>query len=361
MSYYSKWLSIIALAVFFTSHKLCADWNSDFDQETDALIKELPALQHTDYARERSEFKTIRTKLLKSKSLVNKIQKMDLMEKALIKKKSLSVIVKKRNNHHIHDLYPWELSFLLGSNAYITPSFPMEIGGFRVIVQKLEPFEFGERISGRDMGGGYSKNTIEKVSLETYWKAHLQAYIVGLSDLVVSNIGVNSKGIIRFFDNEACLIYYNAPFPRVNTFSTGFICQSFDWDQYRKPLDSKTAFVIQDFIRGLGNFEESLKIYCRIRNIALSFDAVRHRLNILQNFPVREGTTFQDFFAAVFPKMSPGLDGLCNIVSRLLHKPVGHGTALFYATRHAKKKLPPPEMQAALTTWVNTYVNEQLH
>jgi hypothetical protein len=249
-------------------------------------------------------------------------------------------------------MYPWELSYLLGTNANVLPAFPMDLGGKIVIVQKLERFATGEW-----GGGGYPKGLLRKVSLETYWKAHLVIYLLGISDLPETNVGVNSEGVIRLFDNEVSLVYYNAPSKSTRFFSSGFVCQSFDWPQYSTPLDRDTANRLMDFVMGFSDFEENLKIYLKHRPVSLPLDALQHRLDIVRNFPFQKGVTFRDFFGAVFPKMSPGLDELARITSRILKRKVNHGSALFFTCKSIKPANLSPKDIAALKEWVDTYID----
>ena len=345
---------LTAFALFFLVHlstPLQADWNEDFDRTSAFLTQSIPTFQHIQYQKQYSEFKKIREKLVHDKDLIKKLQATALYTKVLITKKELSIIIKKRKNHHIHDLYPWEMSYLLESNAYITPSFPMEIGGVRVIVQKLEPFEFGNKY-----GGGYSKGTIKKISLETYWKSHLQAYILGLSDLAVSNIGINKKGIIRFFDNEACLIYYNTALNKDTYFSSGFMCQSYDWPQFDTPLDEATAHRLQEYIHTFINLENKLRAYFSIRVVTFPFDQLQYRIRMVQNFKIQKGISFRDFFAVLFPDIEKGFDELHTIVSDMLQRRAGYGTSLFYASRYIKRNLLPEKTKTRIKEWVHTYI-----
>jgi hypothetical protein len=266
------------------SSPLNADWNEDFDIQSALLSEAIPSLQNTQYLKEYAFFYAIREILLQDQGLIQDLQNTDIGKKLMVINEKLNIIIKKRRNNHIHDLYAWELSYLLGSEKYVLPSFPMEIGGVRVIVQKLEAFEFGNY-----EGGGYTQGTLKNVSLETYWKAHIFSFISGLSDLAVANIGVNSKGIIRYFDNESCLVYFNTPFRTEVGFSTGFICQSFDWKQFNAPLDKATARNLRKYIRSFDGFEADLETYLLFRPVFLPMDGVQYRLNILRNFDVHEG------------------------------------------------------------------------
>lgn len=329
-----------------------ADWNRNFDEKSALLMQELPALQHPDYIQEYAFFQNVREALLNNQKCVRAVQRAAPEKKLRIQDRNLSIIIKKRRGNHIHDMYPWELSYLLGAHSTILPSFPMELGGKIIILQRLEPFA-----TGKWGGGGYPKGFLRRVSLENYWKAHLLIYLLGISDLPETNVGVNSEGVIRLFDNEASLIYYNTPSKSVRFFFSGFICQSFDWPQYAMPLDEKTANCLIDFVEGFSDFEENLKIYLKYRPVSVAHDALQHRLNIVRSFPFREGATFRDFFGSVFPKMSPGLDELSCIMSQILKRKVHHGSALFFASKTVKSADLSLEDRTKLQQWVNTYID----
>lgn len=343
----------ILIAVFILSISACyADWNEDFDNQTALVVKEFPPLQNSSYKRTYKEFQKIREKLLTNRKLVDQIRNWGLEDKLRVIQKGLGVILKKRRNHHLHDFYLWELSYLTGSNNYILPAFPIEIGEKIVIVQPLENFEVGTIL------GGNSKKSTEKVSLETYWKALLQAYILGLSDLVSTNIGINEKGIIRFFDNEACLIYRNAPFRNNFSFKMGFQCQAIDWPQYNQPLDGKTAKRVQAFVNSFASsFEENARRYLSLRDVTVCEDGMEIRIAHLMNFSYNEGVTFHDFYSYLYPKMSSGFDDLSNIVSNILNMKARHGLSLFFVTRGMKKYNLTNKEKNAIEQWVKTYVD----
>lgn len=347
----SVFIRYLIVSFLLCSPLLYSDWNEDFDTQSTLLIHDIPALQHPKYLKHYAHFKSIRDVLTNDASLIKQIQAADPGKKLMVNKKNINVIIKKRRNNHIHDAYAWELSYLLGSNRYVLPSFPMEIGGIRVIVQKLESFEFANK-----NGDGYSKGLLKKISLETYWKAHLQAFLLGFSDLASANIGVNSKGVIRFFDNEASLIYYNTPFKNELCFSTGFVCQSFDWPQYNTSIDSTTAESLRNFVEGLSNYEETLKIYAAHRPVFMGEEGVKHRLNIIRNFNFQTGVTFRDFYAAVFPRLSAGLDEMNQIANRIMKRNVGHGSTLFFSCRRIKDYKLSPQDKAEIQQWVNRYI-----
>lgn len=342
--------SRVFLLSFLIVLPLHADWNLDFDTQTKALINELPPLQSPYYLQEYMLYTRARALLLKDRRALKKIAQTEPGIKRLIFRKEDGLIVKKRRNNHIHDLYIWELSFLVGGSEFITPSFPMELAGKRVIVQKLEPFEHGQRLEV------LSEKVTKKVPLLDYWKAHLQVYLLGLSDLANGNIGVSPTGKIRFFDNESSLIYYNKPMRTDAAFTTGFICQSFDWSQYRMPLDKEMARELQAFVQNFSHLEDHLKIYKAHRSLALEGEGFLYRLERVRSFPFREGATFRDFLGWAFPKMSPGLDALNQMVGQILGKKVDHGSALFFMGRWISFCTLSPQTTLALQQWIDTYI-----
>lgn len=330
---------------------LHAGWNEDFDTQTELLMQALPDLQNKTYREDYNFFKSVREVLTKDKTLISQLQNSDPEKKLMVINDQFKVMIKKRRYNHIHDAFIWELSYLLGSNKFILPSFPMEIGGIRVIVQRLEKFEYGNI-----QGGGYSKGTLKKIPVEDYWKAHIQAFLLGLSDMAAANIGVNSKGVIRFFDNEASLIYYNVPFKNELCFSTGFVCQSFDWRQFKTPIDSSTANHLTLFIDNLSNFEEKLRIYLTYRPVSIPFNKFQWRLDTLRNFSYQKGVRFQDLYSTIFPRLSSGLDEMSQIAGSIMQRKIGWGTTLFFTCRRLKDYKLTPDQKAVMNAWVATYI-----
>ena len=336
------------VGLFLLNGILHADWNQDFDEQTHILTQQLPVFQSPNYRQQNDFFIKARERVLADSTVRKKIHQTPPELKLIVEKNDL--VIKKRRRNHIHDLYAWEFSCLLGASEFVVPAFPVEIAGKRVVLQKKESFEYGSRKVSE-----YFKTRIQKVSLETYWKAHLLAFLLGLGDLAARNIGVNSEGVIRFFDNESSFIYYNQPMKNNTSFTTGFICHSFDWPQYRKPLDRTTAENIKNYVRTLLNSEEMINAYSAFRPIKFE-EGLFFRFEKIRSFAFEEGVTFRDFYGSVYPRMSQGLDELNQIVKEILKRKVDHGSSLFYSCRWIKNHPPSPQQKAALQQWVNTYI-----
>ena len=344
-------LQFFTCALLFST-LLQADWNNDFDRQSNSLLQKLPELQNSAYFDNWMFFIHAREKLLDDRILTKKLEDATSEERLLIKREDLGVIIKKRPSNHIHDLFPWELSYLMGLPAYVLPAFALEIGGKKVIIQKLEDFE-----SGNKHGGGYAKNSVKKVSLETFWKAHLQAYILGLADLPLANIGINPSGLIRFFDNEASLHYDNNITKMNGSFAMGYYCQSFDWPQYRLPLNKKIVAKLKKFIKGLDGFEDKFQRYLQYRpNDLLQAELDKRLLNV-RKFRLEEGITFRDFFGSLYPRLSTGLDELNRLVSGILNRPIDHGTSIFFVCRWMKTYPLAHHDKQKLEQWIADYID----
>ena len=341
---------------------LAADWNAEFDEHTNQLIQELPQLQNEDYLQNHHYFMQARQKLLKNGDLRARLSSADASDKFMIQMDHLDLMLKKRKRDRIQDLFAWEMSYLLGSNVYFLPSFPLEMGGKKVILQRLEVFELEPSVAG---GSSFTrdqfKKKVRKISLETFWKAHLHAYLVGMYDLTARNIGVNSKGNIRFFDNESCFHYSNAVEKFRGGFKMDYKCQSFDWPQFVAPLDKQTVRKIRSFIRDLAGCEKKMHTYLlhRYPDFSLEFSEAElgQRLENIRNFQVDEGTTFRDFFGFLYPQMSPGFEELVQIVQSLLGPHVGYGTALWFMYRWVDTHPLSSQDKQKLKRWVRSYVD----
>ncbi len=353
MSYIKK--TTIFVSVIFVVHftMLCAGWNEDFDTQTDKLTKALPALQNSHYKNFCKLFREVRKKLLADSSLAAEIRSMPLEVKRFIKIESLNVIVKIRRRNEFHDLYPWELSYFAGSSAYVVPAYPVEIAGRVCIVQFLENFEIGS------LRGGGHKHNLKKLSAKTYWKAMLQSYIFGMCDLALSNIGVNSSGVIRYFDNESSLIYFNDPSVNLNAFKMGFINQAFNWPQFDRPINKKTSKDINDFINNLSNFEKDLNVYLRYRFVPIDKASLKERLVKIRNFALKPGVCFRNFYSWIQPKLSSGLNDLKRVLEPIVHNDLGAlgpGTSLITITRRLKYYILTEEQQQSVNQWIQKYV-----
>jgi hypothetical protein len=352
LSHFKKLLFIIYVLLISFNIILFADWNKDFDDQTDRMIHNLAPLQNPFYLNTYQFFKGIRAQLLKDSELVQIIQSLPMNEKFMLKNESLKIIIKKRYNDNLNDIYPWELSFLTNSNAYIVPAFPLKIGGKIVILQPLESFQVGSIDLGID------QNISKKVSLKNYWKAQLQAYTVGLADLVATNIGINDKGLIRFFDNESCFMFRNIPERNNKSFRIGYLCQAIDWRQYRVPMDSKTAKAVQEYVWSFcDNFEENLYTYLSFRPFSFPIEELQVRLQILRDFKFSKGKTFADFHRFLYPRMDKGLNALRKIVSNILGMKAGYSASITFVTRRMKYFNLTTEQSHSIQKWIDRYID----
>ena len=197
---------------------------------------------------------------------------------------------------------------------------------------------------------------IKKVSIETYWKAHLKAYLLGLGDLLGRNIGISPDGKIRFFDAEYCFFYKNHVHQSGEVIGMGFLAESFDWPQYRDPLDKKTAESLRAFVQGLGSLEENFSLYEHLRTVSLFTEGTYERLQKVRTFLLEEGKTFRDFVGFLYPSIDPGLDQLNQIVGRIYKRKVDHGASLIFLSQHIVKYKLSQEQRREVREWVDYYV-----
>jgi hypothetical protein len=333
---------------------ICAGWNEDFDEESYVLGKHLDCLHTKTYEDFYGTFTQLRKMLLKDASLRRQLAAATSQQRIIFLKPREGLVVKKRASNRLHDFFSWELANLFGVDDYVVPSFPVEIAGKKVIIQKMEPFTFGQ--GKMQMPSSF---IIKKIHLVTYWKAHFAAYLIGLGDLVGKNIGVSSEGVIRFFDLEYSLHYCNKPARTNRSFKTGFSPQSLEWPQYRYRLDQKSAENLREYVHSLDGVEEKLKLYLEGRKLPFEFDmeGFLQRLQNIRLFALEEGKSFRDFYAFLYPKLSPGLDFLTRIAESIFHQKVGHGSALVLICRRLEKQNVSSEDGKELEKWIHTYVD----
>ena len=316
--------------LFLLSGILHAHWNQNFDQQTQVLLQDLPDSQKLKFSQQNDFFIRTREKVLADSSLRKKIKEASMDAKFIIKMDNL--IIKKRKNDKIHDAYAWEFSCCLGNSEFVVPSFPVEIAGKKVILQKKESFQHSKT---HELS--YFKTWRRKISVETYWKAHFIAYLLGHHDLLSRNIGVNSNGMIRFFDNEACFFYLNNIIKSTDSIRIGFISQAFDWPQFIKPLDRTTAESLKKFVQTFANSEEMIKGYKTFRSLPFSEEDFLFRLEKVRNFAIQEGATFRDFFGSLYPRLNEGFDELIRLTNAVMKRKMNHGSSLFFISRWVKK------------------------
>ncbi len=332
---------------------LHAEWNQEFDEQTLALIEALPELQERDYLNSLSFFGKRRSELLNDPLLEYRVKKLSDIKKLILFKDfpEKDVILKKRAHNVIREVYVWELSYLLGASEFIVPSFPIAVADKVVVIQKKETFTFADKETRTP-----PKALMAKVSLENYWRSHLVAYILGLGDLVGRNIGISPSGKIRFFDTESSFKYYNAPRLSEPSFKVGFLMESFEWPQYKTPLDQKTATSLGEYIASLSSFEEDLKTYRECRGFLFDEAGMRYRLDKIRLFSLEEGRSFRDFFSYLYPKLGEGLDELNNMVSSILGRRVGDGSSLFFICQRQDPSKLSSKQKEVMKKWQKRYV-----
>lgn len=349
MCRFKQWFFLWCFISLWIGSCLSANWNEKFDAKSDLLIEQLAHLQNPSYLKHYNFFKKMRAHLLINSALKKLIQDSPFDEKLLVKKNNL--VIKKRKKNQYKDFFAWENSYLTGSHSYIVPSFPIKIEGKIAIVQRFEKLNIGKS------NEGFSPKLLKKVNLETYWKALLQAYVLGLGDLVAANISISSQGMIRFFDTEGCFLYRNTPFKTSSGIKMGFLCHCLDWPQYQEPLDDATAKKIQQYIQVYSQYKNNLQIYLKHRTLTFDEEGLDVRLENIKNFVFERGTTFQDFYSYIYSKMGPGLNELSHIVSAILKEKTGHGSSLFFLTRRMRKIQLTNEEKNTIQKWIDTYVD----
>ncbi len=330
-----------------------ADWNRDFDKGSDLLMKDVPAFQTEEYYQEQKKFRFIRKALLQDRMFKKKMEMSSFLDKFMILRPRDQLVIKKRVRCCYLESMAWELSLLVDPDTCFVPSFPINVDGKTVIIQQMEPFIFGH---------GYKElppaSVIKKVSLKEYWKAHLEAYLLGLEDLLGRNIGITPFGTIRFFDTEATFRYRKQPSRGVgvHNISVGFMSESFDWPQYRMGLDVQSAEWIQKFIEGLSSLEERIAEYERCRGVVIE-EGFFERLAHIRSFPFSEGTCFRDFLGYLYPKLSLGLDELSEMISRVYGRKVDHGASLLFMYRHMPSYSLTADQTKEIDDWIDLYVD----
>ncbi len=326
---------------------LYGNWNNTFDEKTYQLALRASCIDIDEY----EVFAHIRETFLRNSHLEKHIADMTALEKEIILRRKEGVVLKIRKSNNINEAFAWEISNFFGGFSCIVPAFPIKIGGKYVIIQKVESFAIAEEKTNLPR-----KDIMRSVLVEDYWNACFQMYLLGLGDLKGSNIGINKKGKIRFFDVESSFKYQNQPIRSKYSFHAGFAAQSFAWPQFQQPLDKRAVISLQRFIGSLDNLEEDITTYLAYRSFPLDREGFFYRLEKIRNFPLEKGKTFEDFYRFIFPQMSLGLDELCSIISRILQKKVSLGEALFFAHKDLKREKLSSEEKKELRQWLSIYI-----
>lgn len=335
------------------------DWNRDFDRQTEALLEHLIEPRVATYKKQYRAFQKIREKCLVDLALKGSILKLDPSEKEIFYKLEDNLFVKKRANNNLKEAYVWEISTLLGSRSCIVPAFPLYIGGKFVILQNQESFFIREKGSFSP-----SKAVLKKVSTESYWEGHLQAYLFGIGDLVGRNIGVSKEGRIRFFDAEGSFSYNDYPgYPKVinkEGFCTGFFAHSLAWPHFEESLTQKDVEELQKLIDSWQHLEENIQIYLAFRQAPLNLEKMLYRLEKIRSFPLEKGKSFKDFYAHLFPRVGEGLEELKQMVSKLLDKKVSSGEAIVWSRKGMSYFAFPEKQRKEMRQWIATYIQEEV-
>ena len=334
---------------------LYCGWNEEFDASSRSVIETFLELQGDSYMDSYAFFSAARNSLLKDSSLRKQCKGSSDEDRFRIIDDVRGIVIKKRQKQRIHELYVWEVSCLLGASEFVVPSFPVEIAGQKMIVQPMEFFAIGrgeEKVP--------PSSFVKKVPLHEYWKSHLAAYIMGLGDLVGINIGVNSRGVVRFFDTESSFRYVNQPRSVKKLFKTGFVMESFEWPHYRKALSEQDVEELERFILGLSQLEEKIERYLEYRPFEVDLEGLFYRLAKVRSFSFEAGRSFREFYGYLFPRMNEGLDELNHIVGHIVKRRVDHGASILFACRRQEHYKMSSEERKSLQKWINVYIGEEL-
>jgi hypothetical protein len=343
-------MKIVGLLVFLSLvGGLYADWNKDFDLSTQHVMGLFKELRSDEYMDSHLFFMEGRERLLRDSSLVSRFRLCSSREKFMEFRGDF--ICKKRKGTNIKDFFAWELARILGDRHFVVPAFPMEIGGKQVVVQRKESFSCAEHFTD-----SLPDEIVKTVSLESFWKAFIIAYVLGYSDLSSKNIGVNQQGKIRFFDNEASFKYElnNKKKP----FDVLFWAQAFDWPQYRAKIDDQLALRLKKFIKGFDSFEAKLSLYSKVRRFSVDQGKIKNRLKKARFFRLKDGVSFFDFYQFAFPELAKGLDSLVEIVEEIAGRRVGHGSAISFIVKRDIAERVNPEQFEKIRRWVECYAKE---
>lgn len=341
----------IGVACFFFIQSLYGDWNEEFDGQSAAFRKTFPQVNTQEYRKGLEGFHSLRSLLLKEGALHKLFGEMPPSQRLNILRPREGVVIKRRQWDRIQEFYVWEASLLLGQRSCVLPAYPVSIGGKTLILQKMESF-----VAGKGKEELPQEQDIRKVLLSDYWLAHLQAYILGIRDLLGRNIGISPEGDIRFFDAEYCFSYGNGAEKGDGIVDVGFIAESFDWPQYRQPLDQNTLEALQDFLQQLEGLETKLATYQDIRGLTVFGQNTYERIAIVRAFAFEEGTTFRDFVGGLYPSLDLGLEELNDIVGRIYGREVDNGAALLYVAQHIRHRKTAPEQQLEIADWIERYL-----
>lgn len=327
---------------------LLAGWNEKYDEETECLCRTFEALDTSEYRKYYEDFSVVRQKSLEDKELRKEIGKMSSSSKKIFLRKKDGTVIKKRPWERLGEAYVWEISALLGSPDCIVPSFPVEIGGKKVVLQKKASFTTSDVAS---------RSLIKQISCAAYWKAHLQAYLFGMGDLVARNIGITKKNEILFFDIESSFKYRSLKRSKLG-FHTGFLSHSLTWPQFQKPLTREEAISVRYFIDSLANIRDTLDRYLDCRSGFSHREGLLYRLDKILEFPLEEGCSFFDFYSFLFPELFKGIEEWCEIVSEWKKKSVGIGEALMIARKKIGEGPISREQRQRIMKWLDRYVQE---
>lgn len=316
-----------------------------------SLFGEWADFHQARYLEESAFFEAVAEELRQDKKLMKTIEHASSKSKFFFKREALGVVLKKRPRNNVKEVVAGEIAQLLDSDPALVRSYAMKVGKKEVVLQRLEPLVYGRE------GRGHPKEVVKRVSLVNYWKGHIQAYLLGLSDLVARNIGVSPDGKLRFFDNETAFKYCHTPTRTKLSFLSGFVAETFDWPHYRKKLDKKSARLLKRYIQSLSRFEAELPLWAAERAFAPP-EGLLEALHNIRQFKIREGVTFRDLYGTLFPTLNLGLDKLNRLASSVLHRKVDHGSSLLLATRWIKHRKLDSRDYKDLQKWISAYVEK---
>lgn len=286
-------------------------------------------------------------------NLIREIKKSRYRGGKYLLKRGSCYLKKRHEGNAMNDLYVWELASVLQENPNIPAVIVYRFKDMDMLIQEAVEMEIGLAYKG-------SPKSARQVGLEEYWMGNLISYVLGLCDLHAGNIGITKDLRMVFFDNEFLDEYTNVP--RFKHFAINehsiFISGSFDWPQYRLVVDEILANKLTALASSWTDAIESIRVYSKMRNLPQKYvDAIVRKIELISDFPFRNGVRFADFYAYLYPELSEGLDDLCAIVGKCMGRKIGPGTALSKILQlNGSRSTGVEQVRKELDNWSKVYV-----
>lgn len=251
----------------------------------------------------------------------------------------------------------WDLCYLFDCSEYLAPTLSLSFSSFTGSYQPYITAKIHNQLF-QDFSHLFHRH--ERISLFSFWKINLLAYLLGHLDLVTPNIPITRRGEVILFDNEATLSSTNTMRGSTEGLSLPLVNYMVEWPQAKKQLSKRDAKELNALAEKWKDLDLNAYLshpYTRVQLSEEEKKALEGRVHtLIQHFPISEGLTYEEFFKALFPSFFNGIDEILPTVQRITGQNLTpYSTLVFISSCRSWWENLSEEDNQLLLNWVDKY------